>query len=224
MRYIIESISAGYTLLTNLTIFVFLNLMANILTGYLADKIILIVTNNLTSNTGAGSIYCNQKIRMINYWLKLLKLEDNAIVKQIYLMLKVDADNNISYNGSNWAFQIKSLLDELGLTYIWLQQTEIVIPINLIKQRIFYSFYQSWYAIINNSNRLLTYSRYKHEFKFENYLDFILEKKYKIALTQFRLSSHDLAIERGRYVNIPRNERTCTNCNLDMVESNITFF
>ena len=61
MRYIIESISAGYTLLTNLTIFVFLNLMANILTGYLADKIILIVTNNLTSNTGAGSIYCNQK-------------------------------------------------------------------------------------------------------------------------------------------------------------------
>ena len=119
---------------------------------------------------------------MINYWLKLLKLEDNAIVKQIYLMLKVDTDNNISYKGSNWAFQIKSLLDELGLAYIWPQQTEIVIPINLIRQRIFDSFYQSWYANINNSNRLLTYSRYKHEFKFENYLDFILEKKYKIAL------------------------------------------
>lgn len=215
-----------------------LNYSAEVWGAYEAKDVELIHTKfcrwilNVKKSTNLAGLYGElgrvpftviRKIRMINYWLKLLKLEDNAIVKQIYLMLKVDADNNISYNGSNWAFQIKSLLDELGLTYIWLQQTEIVIPINLIKQRIFDSFYQSWYANINNSNRLLTYSRYKHEFKFENYLDFILEKKYKIALTQFRLSSHDLEIERGRYVNIPRNERTCKYCNLDMVENEYHF-
>ena len=38
-----------------------------------------------------------------------------------------------------------------------------------------------------------------HEFAFENYLDFITEK---IAITRFRLSSHELQIERGIYENV----------------------
>ena len=88
-------------------------------------------------------------------------------------MLKTDADHNISYNGVNWASQIKTLLDELGLTYIWLQQDDLTIPFSLIKQRILDSYKQSWYANINNSIRLQTYARYKHDFEFEDYLDFI---------------------------------------------------
>ena len=56
-----------------------------------------------------------------------------------------------------------------------------------------------------------------------DYLDFIYEKKFKTAFTKFRLSSHDLAIERGRYENIPRDERICKNCNLNMVENEFHF-
>ena len=63
------------------------------------------------------------------------------------------------------------------------------------------------------------YARYKHDFEMEKYLDFITEKKYKIALTQFRLSSHDLAIERGRYVNLNRCGRVCKLCNSICVEN-----
>ena len=78
---------------------------------------------------------------MISYLMKSLALDNQAIPKKIYTMLKIDADNNISYNGSNRASQIKSLLNELGLS--WLQQTEIPIPFNLITQRIFDTYYQS---------------------------------------------------------------------------------
>ena len=63
------------------------------------------------------------------------------------------------------------------------------------------------------------YARYKHDFEIEKYLDFITEKKYKIALTQFRLSSHDLAIERGRYENLNRRESVCKLCNSNLVEN-----
>ena len=160
---------------------------------------------------------------MINYWIKILKLEENSLPKKVYNMLKTDAGNNISYNGANWASQIKTLLDELGLTYIWLQQDDITIPLSLIKQRILDSYKQSWYANINNSIRLQTYARYKHDFEFEDYLDFIQEKKYRIAFTKFRLSSHDLAIERGRFENIDRNDRLCRHCNLNMIESEYHF-
>ena len=70
---------------------------------------------------------------------------------------------------------------------------------------------QTWYATINYSKRLLLYARYKHDFNFEKYLNFISKNKYRVALTKFRLSSHDLAIERGRYQNIERSERICRN-------------
>ena len=130
-------------------------------------------------------------------------------------MLKEDADSGNTYNGSNWASHIKSMLNSLGFSYIWLHQNEISIHLNTIKHRIHdHSYSQSWYAEINNSNRLITFARYTHEFTFENYLDFITETKYKIPLTQFRLSSHELHIERGRYENVPRDERFCKCCNI----------
>lgn len=132
-------------------------------------------------------------------------------------------DSGNSYNGTNWASCIKSMLDNLGLSYIWLQQGEIDIPLSLIKQRIFDHYYQTWYTDINNSNRLITYARYKHEFNCENYLDFIANNKYKVAFTRFRLSSHDLQIERGRYENIARNERICKCCNMSKIENEYHF-
>ena len=112
-----------------------------------------------------------RKIIMIRYWMKLLKSEDNFIPKQIYFMLKQDADNK-SYSGTNWAYQVKHILDSIGLSNIWIQQYDIDIPFNLIKQRILDIYIQTWYVAVNNSNRLLLYSRYKHEFIFEKIFRF----------------------------------------------------
>ena len=120
------------------------------------------------------------------------------------------------YNGANWAFQIKCILDSIGLSNLYMQQFDIEIPFSLIKQ-------QTWYASVNNSNRLLTYARYKHDFNFKTYLDVITEKKYRIALSQFRLSSHDLETERGRFVNVNRDERTSRFCNGNHIENEYHF-
>ena len=164
-----------------------------------------------------------RKIITIRYWMKLLKSEDNFIPKQIYFMLKQDADNNKSYSGTNWAYQVKHILDSIGLSNIWIQQYDIDIPFNLIKQRILDIYKQTWYVAVNNSNRLLLYSRYKHEFIFEKYLDFIVEKKYRIALSQFRLSSHDLETERGRYADVDRDDHICHFCNNNQIENEYHF-
>ena len=77
-------------------------------------------STNLTGlygELGRVPFIVHQKIRMISYWMKLLALDNQVIPKKSYTMLKTDADNNTSYNGSNWASQIKSLLNELGLNY-----------------------------------------------------------------------------------------------------------
>ena len=179
--------------------------------------------SGLYGELGRFPLIIIRQTNMIRYWIKLLTSNDNCLPKKIYRMLKNDIDNGRTYNGLNWAYQIKSMLDKIGLSNIWIQQFEISIPYNLIKQRIFDMYKQSWYSSINNSNRLEMYSRFKHEFAMENNLDFIKEKKYRFALTKFRLSSHDLAIERGRYENIARNDRICIFCNGHLVENEYHF-
>ena len=177
----------------------------------------------LYGELGRVPFIVQRKFNMIKYWVKLLTNTDGSLPTKMYQMLREDADSGNSYNGNNWAFHIKSLLDSLGLSYVWLQQNEIEIPISLIKQRLFDFYFQSWYSDINNSNRLLTYARFKHEFTCEKYLDFITNEKYRFALTRFRLSSHELEIERGRYENKPMIERICKCCNMHMVENEYHF-
>ena len=138
-------------------------------------------------------------------------------------MLKIDVDNNCIYSGNNWAYHIKSILDNCGLSYIWINQFNMPIDVESVKRRIIDIYKQEWYTSINNSNRLETYALFKHSFVFETYLDCIKENKYSIALTRFRTSSHDLAIETGRYENKERNERLCTNCNMNMIETEYHF-
>lgn len=83
----------------------------------------------------------------------------------MYNMLKDDAENNITYNNTNWAYQLKNMLNWIGLTEVWLNQDiDINNNVNLpyIKQRILDNYYQSWFSDIDRSQRLASYSRYKH--------------------------------------------------------------
>ena len=179
--------------------------------------------SGLYGELGRVPFFIQRKFNMIKYWAKLTKSTHSFLPKRIYEILREDADSGRTYNGSNWAFHIKKILDNLGLSYVWQQQGETEIPLTVIKKRMYDSYSQTWYANINNSSRLITYARYKHEFTVENYLDFISQKKYKVALTRFRLSSHELMIERGRYENIPRDDRICKCCNMSKIESEYHF-
>ena len=51
------------------------------------------------------------------------------------------------------------------------------------------------------------------------YIDAIMNAKLKKQLSRFRVCSHSLEIETGRYHNIDRNDRKCKLCNQNTVES-----
>ena len=93
-------------------------------------------------------------------------------------MLKIDIDNGITDN-NNWAYQIKLILDHIGLSNIWITQNISSTDIQMIRRRILDNYYQSWYASINNTSKLQTYCLFKHKFEFEEYLDYIKDKKTK---------------------------------------------
>ena len=62
------------------------------------------------------------------------------------------------------------------------------------------------YAENSNSQKCIEYVRYKDVFKYEQYLSNVVIPKFRKALTCLRLSSHDLLIEKGRHINLPRRK------------------
>ena len=64
---------------------------------------------------------------------------------------------------------------------------------------------------------------YKDSLSMETYIETILVNKVRVSLIKFRLSSHDLAIEKGRYNNINRENRLCTYCNKNVFENELHF-
>ena len=141
----------------------------------------------------------------------------------MYNVLKVDADLNRNYNGNNWACYIKQVLNEHGFSFVWNLQSLGNVPFSVIVQRISDQYKQKWYSDINNSRRLNSYALFKHDFECEPYLDKIVEPKYRISLTKFRLSAYSLRIETGRHENLSRQDRICRNCNMNQVENEYHF-
>jgi hypothetical protein len=55
---------------------------------------------------------------------------------------------------------------------------------------------QNWYGDVANSSKLSTYVLFKTVQCKEEYLGYINNKAFRTALTRFRVSAHDLLIER----------------------------
>ena len=64
------------------------------------------------------------------------------------------------------------------------------------------------------SSKLETYCLFKLDTSCESYLNKISLNKYKFALSRFRLRSHNLALETGRYYNIPKKKKKKKNMHL----------
>lgn len=51
------------------------------------------------------------------------------------------------------------------------------------------------------------------------YVDILKNREDRAAVCKIRISAHQLMIERGRHLNIPRNERYCPLCNSNKIEN-----
>ena len=76
------------------------------------------------------------------------------------------------------------------------------------------SYDRFWREKINESPKAVSYATFKRTVHYEKYLDQIKNPKYKKSLSRFRLSNHDLLIEKGRYMRpkLERQDRKCFNC------------
>ena len=115
------------------------------------------------------------------------------------------------------------MINELGLNFLWNNDDVTNIQIERAIERLHDQYYQNWYSTLNTSPKLETYNIIKTNYNIEKYIDCVTNIKHRLALTRFRCSAHNLAIEEGRYRNIPRENRICTFCNMNFVETEYHF-
>jgi hypothetical protein len=73
---------------------------------------------SLLGECGRNCVYVLCYLKCIKYWLKLLSLSDDTLVKSCYTMLY----KQCNLGRRNWASEIKRILYHFGFGYVWEQQ------------------------------------------------------------------------------------------------------
>ena len=109
---------------------------------------------------------------------------------------------------------VKNLLFRYGFGYAFEYQDvgDQKQFLSMFKQRLKDNYIQEWHSSTNETSKLKYYCKYKSVFELEKYLVVVSIRKYRIALSKFRCSNHNLEVERGRRTNIPHNLRYCLFC------------
>ena len=142
---------------------------------------------------------------------KILNASNDAILGDCvrYQMYINAAKRCVKY----W-LKILHLLYFNGFGYVWERQlvrneNQFV---NILIERLKDQYLQQWYFIISRNSKLGAYTGFKTVYGYESYLDHITTRKFRRTLSQFRVSSHCLEIEKGRHSGVARIDRICKIC------------
>ena len=169
------------------------------------------------SELGRYPLYINRYVRILKYWFKLKK-SDNIIVQSLLEDSMLELNNNNTAN--NWFRKVKDMLTRYGFYYVWTNETHVNETqfICTFKQRVIDEYLQQWNRQVDENSVLILYKAVKTSFEFEPYLDNIVSRNLRTAMSKLRLCSHNLRIHTGRYTGLERNLRLCQLCNMNEVE------
>ena len=167
---------------------------------------------------GLFPIYLFWKERILKYWYRA-----NTQKLPYFLEQAFRVQTEMLEDGKNcWLLRTKEIYDTAGLQmkFYTCGNENSRTHINEVMTQLSDQFIQEWSSHLNGGdkttgNKLRTYKLFKNQFQLEYYLVCQLPTKHQIALTKFRVSCHNLAIETGRYhkpSSLPVEQRLCPTC------------
>ena len=110
-------------------------------------------------------------------------------------------------------------LIEVGMPHLWISQNVSNIKLSVFKSHIKQCFQdlfiQHWYSQIDSESIYLNYRIFKSTFQ-QNHFFKSLPNDCAIALVRFRTTNNLLPVNVLRFEGIPRPERLCTICNMNV--------
>ena len=146
-------------------------------------------------------------------WNRTIMMNEQRLPLKV---LKYTRNNNLG-----WVKRVKSIFLELDLD---ITSNDIShIPLQTVKEHLVIKDTHQWKLSVASKPKLRTYALFKKNLKTELYVSLSIPKCKRSIFCQFRSGILPLAIETGRYRNVPADERLCEICNLNQVEDEIHF-
>jgi hypothetical protein len=128
----------------------------------------------------------------------------------------------------NWCTYVLDILTDVNFKNLWDSQSITDREILNVKEKLYADYSNQCMTSINDSDlfpKLRTYKTFKTDFQLEPYLSFPCNPHHTVALVRFRISSHNLCIETGRYTRpkTPEENRLCIYCVGNKVENEVHF-
>ena len=165
---------------------------------------------------GRYPIYIDVLCNSVKYFERLNSDHVSTLLKNAFK----ESNNLHSISKKSWASSTYFLLEYLNLPISCLQSSKLE---KIVKQKLVEKYKQDWSTTIsncrsNNVGKLRTYALFKNRLCREPYLNVIKDKNIRKCFSNFRISSHKLEIEIGRYKKVDLNLRTCKLCKSGSIE------
>uniref|UniRef100_A0A3B1JC70 ribonuclease H n=1 Tax=Astyanax mexicanus TaxID=7994 RepID=A0A3B1JC70_ASTMX len=180
-------------------------------------------TNACRAELGRFPLIINIQKRALNFWMHLKTSPSDT------LQFRALQTQELNPEKSSLSQLVLRLINSLTDTNRQQPQPSTALPPKLnIRQITKHSqsdYLEHWQKEIQTQNKLECYRALKTEYKLEEYLLTVRDRKQRQILTKYRLSDHRLAVETGRYKQswLPREERLCAHCSTGEVETEMHF-
>ena len=135
--------------------------------------------------------------------------------------------NTLLYNQqkSSWYGSIQKIIQNIPDLHNKLGSAVTKLTKYTIKKSVNNAYIHTWKndSVKYSDGKLRSYLKFKCNFGFEEYLNIVSNFELRRSISKFRMSSHHLEIERGRYQGIPPDSRICKKCGSGEIEDKIPF-
>ena len=166
--------------------------------------------------TGVMPLKIYVQCHIISYWSKLIYPTTNNLSSKLYAVVLSHFQHSIN-SQFRWVENVKNILISCGFSGFWDIHT---FPnrnwlVKATKQKLVDLFLNDWQSQIENNTSCYNYRLFKTKFCFEKYLVNV-PANFRKYLVKFRTRNHMLPVETGRWRRIPRENRKCHLCHLDV--------
>lgn len=164
-------------------------------------------TTNLAvyGDLGRTPLFIDIVCSIIKYFRRIKGMNTNSLLGQAFSISK-----ELHTNGKeSWFTGCSFILEQLNI--------DTDMSIEEIKSKLIKRSMESWEKQLHENavikdGKMRAYYKFKPTFKKEIYLHVIKNRDMRKSLTRFRVSAHDLEIEKGRYKKLKAENRVCKNC------------
>lgn len=178
--------------------------------------------SSIYADLGWMPIHIRTHLSAITLWNRLCLMDHNRLTRKIFV-----TDHQLSHQNYTWNQVIKRSLEFCGLLFVWdnfnidcIRTCDLIAP---IQSGLTADMIVKCKTDISEMSKLNNFKLLQYDFSPSTYITKIVSRKNRSYFAKLRMGTLQIQIERGRYKNIPQQDRLCNNCNLKVVEHEIHF-